>query len=345
MRKALSILEAAAQEPDTSESVRSEHEELCQAAAESLHRLFASRHGDNEAYRCYVLIDPSRRNAVQDEVFAEFVSATNAPLEPIRWRHPKLVPQHRPLLLPLDLSKHDASEVLLASLRMATEDLQPASLQQGQGQRIAGWLLSPAEPLTLARHLGALSVQDLPAGLPVFAGRRRSLRFHDPLVWPVLWQLSRPEQRAALLGPVSNWCWLDPKLSLHTVAGNVAPRDSSTEQEPATAWDAQQWLTLLALNAFNAAATQRSLSQETLDRRPIVLDVLGRMAQRWVEDERDLKALARLALVHPCPFDLHPHIRSLLDGRPSQQWSSATLEQLPDDDWQRICKELADGGR
>ncbi|MCW7536719.1 DUF4123 domain-containing protein [Aquabacterium sp. A7-Y] len=313
--------------------------------ADALHRDFAALHAEDPACRCILLIDPSLRDATLDEDFASGIASLRLQPEPIQWRHRKLISGHRPLLLPLDLSKSAASVLLAASLRMAAEDMDPHSLRQGWGQRIGGWLFSSASAVELARHMGTLAVQQLPAGLPVYAGRRRLLRFFDPLVWPVLWEVSRPAQRAALLGPVKQRLWVDPRLALERViypaADSAAPQAEADDTQLDALWDAQQWPVLLALDAFNPAAIDRGLDQGILAQRPAALATLTRLLQLGVGDARDLENLAKLTLSRHVAFDRHPRVRALLEQRPAAQYASAALSALTDDDWHGICEDLA----
>ena len=304
--------------------------------AEQLQRSLTAAQQIDPACQCHVLIDPSLSNAAEDEVFAEAMHATGVKPVPIEWQHAKLAPEHRPALVTVDTSVNLGSELLNLSMQMAAQDADASHLQQGRGQRIAGWLLSSATPRTLARHLGAMAVQALPDGLPPSAGRTRLLRFFDPLVLPVLWDVSDPEQRVAFMGPVQQWFLLDNGSELRALS-----QAAVTGGPPArAAWRAAQWRVLLCLDAFNPAAIGHGLSDELIALRPTVLATLGRMSELGIHEPRDLQSLASLALRHHPEFDRHPQVNQLLMKRTADQNAAMALATLTDDDWRYIADEL-----
>jgi len=262
--------------------------------------------------------------------------ATGVKPVPIEWQHAKLAPEHRPALVTVDNSVNLGSELLSLSLQMAAQDADATHLQQGRGQRIAGWLLSSATTRALARHLGAMAVQTLPEGLHPSAGRKRLLRFFDPLVLPVLWGLSDPEQRVAFMGPVQQWCLLDNGREFRALSQAAVPGEAPTR----ATWRAAQWRVLLCLDAFNPAAIGHGISDEVIALRPTILATLGRISELGIHEPRDLQALASLALKHHPEFDRHPHVNQLLMKRTADQSAAMALAALTADDWRHIADEL-----
>lgn len=304
--------------------------------AEQLQENFAAVRQHDPGCKCHVLIDPSLNHAAEDEAFAEAMLAADAQLVPIEWSHPKLVPEHRPALITVDISVNPGGALLSLSMQMAAQDAQAGNLQQGRGQRIAGWLLSSARTHMLAQHLGAMAVQTLPDELRPVAGRRRLLRFFDPLVLPVLWGLSDAEQRTAFMGSIKQWCLLECGRELHTLSAASTP----IEPTPRAVWRAAQWRLLLSLDAFNPAAIGHGFSDAVVALRPTVLATLDRLGALGVHAQPDLQSLASLAIKHHPEFDQHPEVRRLLTQRASDQSASMALAVLTASDWQRIAAEL-----
>jgi len=304
--------------------------------AEQLQRSLTAAQQLDPACQCHVLIDPSLSNAAEDEVFAEAMQATGVKPVPIEWQHAKLAPEHRPALVTVDTAVNLGSELLSLSMQLAAQDADATHLQQGRGQRIAGWLLSSATTRALARHLGAMAVQTLPDGLPPSAGRTRLLRFFDPLVLPVLWGLSDPEQRAAFMGPAQQWFVLDNGRELRALSQAAV----AGEQPSRATWRAAQWRVLLCLDAFNPAAIGQGLSEALIALRPTVLATLGRISELGIHEPRDLQSLAKLGIKHHPEFDRHPHVNQLLTQRVADQSAAMALAVLTADDWRRIADEL-----
>lgn len=297
------------------------------------------------ASRLHLLLDPAVTNATEDPAFASSIERAGEKPVALRWVHPKLRADHRPLILSLDLSRNLGSEMLARSLQMAFEDAQPDSLRHGHGNRIGGWLVSEGNALGLARHLGPMAVQTLPKGMPPEAGRRRLLRFFDPLVFPVLWEMSDAPQRAEWMGPVQQWWCLDtgPRLRCFTEPASRPPpaTDWSDVSAPLRQiWDTVQWQLLLSLDAFNPVMIEQGVTPHPAALRPRVLATLRRLYEQGIHDPLDLRHMTRLALDHHPAFDQHPRIQELLAGRPPGQLASKALSCLAPDDWRDIQDQL-----
>lgn len=337
-----SILDAAVTPDEETYIAAAMSSEHCVRAAELLHKAFFEFQRIHPEGRCYLLTDPSLRDATKDPELAALLAHEQLEPVPIRWQHPKLTPTHRPLLVPLDLTRNTGSLLLLLSLWMAQCDADPASLRKGQGHRICAWLFSAAPSLEIARALGQIAVQEVPPSTAPYAGRRRTLRFYDPLVWPVLWEMSNDEQRACLLGPVKQWWSPCPSgVVRNATAGESAHAGSRAVR---AIYEVSQWRVLLALDAFNPAAIEQGLTADVLARRASVLALLVRFLGQRVHHPEDLKLLAKLAILKPFPFDMHPTVQAVLDGRPAEQRASKALAGLSPQEWQQIHDDLVASG-
>src|SRR5450830_2084547 len=138
--------------------------------------------------RCFLAVDPSQRDLTSDDVEAR-ASFANLARSDVRIHHDAFPEAHRPYLLELDLSNPEGVEALAQSARIAFEDRLPASLAEGLGQRVGGWLASTASLDQVTAHWSRLVLQRNDSG------RACVLRFYDSralaLLWTVLSQIGR----------------------------------------------------------------------------------------------------------------------------------------------------------
>ncbi len=306
-----------------------------------LEALLHARQADDHA-ALYLLMDPAVRSALDEESFAQGVERLRLPVKPILWSHPHLLHEHRPLLMPLDPDSNQASELLTLSMAMGTSDAQPDSLQARLGTRIGSWLISNASLPVLQEHLGRLAVQTLPADHQIELGRTRLLRYFEPSVFSVLWDMSDPPQQEAVLGPISQWFWMARDVSgLVDLRSAIKPppSDRVPRSSEKVLWTAAQWRHLLALDALNPVLIARGLQSADLMKAHAVMACLGRLRCAGIRHSRDLEVMAELALSHHPSFDQHPRVEDLIANR-GDQYAAGALSGLKAEDWLDICEVL-----
>ena len=120
----------------------------------------------------------------------------------VRLRHPAFVDTDRtPLLLRIRPEDSD-----LIGLAIDVGMLEQADPQQEAvaGLTVAGWMETDASLGMLAKHLAAVMEQRVNG-----SGQVRVLRLSDRRVLEFVWDLLRPAQRVALLGPITTWHVID----------------------------------------------------------------------------------------------------------------------------------------
>lgn len=327
--------------------------------AEQIQRRLAARVGNDRSVQCVLMVEPTLRDAADEASYAaslgRWAHACSVPAPedlatPIKWSHPNLKPEHRPQLISLALDRYASADLLHASLAMALEDQHLESRRRGEGNRINGWLLTSCSVKRLAKHLGAIAVQRLPADFHGESNKRTLLRYFDPNVMPALWKLSTDVQRNSLLGPIDEWILLDQSGQLQSY-GHHATCSEDPPLGPTgghIGYSTSQWLTLNSVGALNQVIIRLQLRE--LDGIPcpanaadVALQALVRARAAGVSDQRDLQEFSWHALTVDAYFDAHPTIirrlRSLKDG--SHGFYTAAIADLSADDWGRIRADIS----
>ena len=315
------------------------------ALSEEILAHFNSYSQSDSNAQCIVVLDPALRDATTYAEFAACLSALKAPLNKkdlprVLWSHKNLKPEHRPYLVPLDLTDPAGQRLLDFSMRMAIEDQDIASLAHGSGQRVCGWIFTHENIKTLATHLGQIAIQRLPAGLARKSGKSMLLRYYDPNVMPLLWALSDTAQREALLGPITQWSLLDRVAKLRVYKSE---QNENTQRVPLS-FSAQQWMALQSIGGLNQACFQ--WQEKNADGLPPPnqkiqdgLHALVRAQSYGIDDDKDLKAFAWHSLtVHPRFYE-HPIVKRALTRLPEEKYYTATVADISEQSWQQIQRE------
>lgn len=310
--------------------------------AEAVQQKFADYAQDKPQAQCVLLLDPCLRDAADDADFSKALatwcsaSGNDLPLPRILWRHPNLMPAHRPYLAALDLRREADVQLLIAGLHLSLDDWDLPSLVQNRGHRICGCLFTQQ---SLEQYLGDLAVQRMI--LPKFS-KRTLLRYYDPCVFPALWRICNAEQQRTLLGPIDRWLGLARNGQLQHYQ---AP--SSTAAEPTSPqihFSAEQWYAIQNIGALNQAIVQwQSRAENGRPPQPINLEAtesaLLRARRYGISDTQDLKAFAWHALtVHP-QFDRHPLLQQAIARLPSEKYYAATVADFSEQEWQKVQLE------
>ncbi|MCB4359497.1 DUF4123 domain-containing protein [Quatrionicoccus australiensis] len=288
-----------------------------------LHRELVSAQG-----RCWLLLDPVLRPVIDESPLGRLL--VDSPLI----RVPSAGdpdPSLMPLLVEFEPAKASDHDLIWQSLREALEELVPATLAQGGGRRICGWLESDVDGKTLARHIAAQMIQ------PHGEARRRLLRWHDPAVLWAIWPLLKAGQQTTLLGPITSFRLLNPVGQWV----RLSPPQPATHQ--ILDLENEQWRRIESIAALNGVLREfdlMSLSTAEIDNmRDNAMAALGRALYLGFIDSRDQRAFARLALTVHADFDAHPLVAERLAKRVKDDYFTALVDDLSAEHWARIRQD------
>ncbi|MBN3802079.1 DUF4123 domain-containing protein [Paraburkholderia sp. Ac-20336] len=311
---------------------RHHHDEAANRASEASRTTEAARvdastatirqwFGRHANQRCFLSVDPSQRNLNAD--FPEHDNPfADLPRADVVIDHEAFAEAHRPYLLELDLATDTGLAALAHSVQAAFDDRLPASMASGLGQRIGGWLASPASLEDVAAHWSRLALQR------DAAGRACVLRFYDTRALDLLWTALSPAQQQALLGPVKAWHALDAcaRLVVRQSAQTSPARFALLPQQ----WDAihRHGLVNRAL-ALHAYASERQPQAHEVE---AALAAAARAERYGLLDRDDQIAFIGHAIAWHPQFDLHPKVLQLLGRRADDDFYSAAISRLSADE-------------
>ncbi|WP_175686762.1 DUF4123 domain-containing protein [Burkholderia anthina] len=284
------------------------------AMASVLHAYF-DKHPE---MRCLLVVDPSQRDLPSDD--ASVFNDVERTIVTIA--HDEYPAEQRPYLVELDVSSPAGAVRLKESVRLAFEDRRPASMAQGLGQRIGGWLASTAGADEVSGHWSTQVLQYDERG------RLCALRFYDTRALGLIWPELTEQQQQALLGPVMVWHALDACAKPRAYGRGV---DSSR----ALSLTAAQWPAVRRHGLVNRAL---ALHAQAAGRQPSAAEVAAAVAaaaraeQYGLQDRDDLIAFIGHALDWHPQFDRHPEIaKALRQFSPDDFYTAAVGHLQPDD--------------
>jgi len=252
----------------------------------------------------------------------------------LKLNHPEVDRAHWPIWLPLNIAQTQGSDLLQMSIERALAECTVASLRQGQGRRIAGWLLVDESVDGAAQHWARQMLQ-----------RRANvgtklLRLHDPAVLWALWQRLDPAQQRTLLGPVRSWWLLDPTGQMLKLSAPFA--EAEAEARLSAPWSDTLWQDIEHIGAFNDALRHLIEPPPNL---PHALDSAMRAMQRaeaaGFNHVKDLAAYAMHAIAVHDQFDSHPIIRRALAQTQADQHYVELVAGLSEEDWREVKQAFA----
>lgn len=295
------------------------------ARIESLHIALIEWFRQHQEMHCFLAVDPSQRDLTSDDAddSGPFVSLSRAD---VIIDHDAFPEAHRPYLLKLDLSTPAGVEALAQSVRVAFEDRRPASMAEGLGQRVGGWLASPASLNEIAAHWSRLALQRDERG------RACVLRFYDSRALALLWTVLSHTQQQAMLGPVRAWHVLDASARPGIRLASLDSRESFT-------LSAAQWHVIHQHGLINRTL---ALHAQVCGRQPepseieVAVAAAVRTDAYGLFDRDDQVAFVGHALAWHPQFDLHPTVSQLLAHRAMEDFYTSEVGQLSNDEIEEI---------
>ncbi|PRH49112.1 DUF4123 domain-containing protein [Burkholderia multivorans] len=282
----------------------------------SVLRAYFDQHSES---RCCLVVDPSQRALPQNEGAPSF---DDQPSVVIEIAHEAFPDDHCPYLIELNLSTPEGVALLIESVRVAFADRQPDAVAKGLGQRIGGWLASNVALEQIAGHWSnnVLQIDD--------QGRRCALRFYDPRALSLMWPILSDGQKRALLGPVKAW---------HALDACAKPCVYMSETALCTELDLtdRQWRDIHRHGLINRALALHMLAIQRQPRASEVETAIAsatRAEQHGLVDREDKIAFICHALTWHPYFDSHPSVAHALRQRAPDEFYTAAVGELSEDE-------------
>lgn len=189
-----------------------------EAPIQLLHKQFHEMAND----RCLLWVNPAQGDPFSSHAIVQ----QRKVVVPIA--HSRFDQQFAPYLIELALDKYAGAELFRMSVELAWRSWTKDSLCAGNGQAIAGWIISDDAPEKIARHWASHCY------LHAVQGLDKLLRFHDPGVREWLWPAMTVDQRRQMLGPASSVIAFDRQQTLMrhelTNVGELTPDAASGQR-------------------------------------------------------------------------------------------------------------------
>lgn len=280
----------------------------------------------NREMQCLLIVDPQPSDLPEPKGKHNL---DDLPRTVVPIAHEAFPESERPYLLTLNPRLPQFGAWLAESVRVALADRRPDVIARVPGQRIGGWLATPA-PVSadeVATHLSrqVLQVDD--------RGKTCALRFQDSRALALLWPVLTLMQKETLLGPVKTWHAFDAGARLAAYAGLYPKMLDDLSFKP------QQWsairrhgLVNRAL-ALHIAAIGHQPEPETVD---VAVSAAARAEQYGLVERDDKLAFIGHALSWHPHFDAHPRVQEVLRNVSPDEFYVAGMSELSIDEIEAI---------
>jgi len=273
--------------------------------------------------QCHLLMQPAVERCEMDDAFDELLDSAGVQPVPIAIR--QIPAAMWPSLIPLDLSRGMHSLLSGQAMAMALAQRSLASLLTARPQRACAWLWTPLLTRQLANQLAAQAV----AHCPHAQGRKRWLRFYDPMVTDLFLHTSSRSQRAYRFAGVTTWMFLDRwgHLAINNMVAPALPGD------PAVSWPEVE-----CIGALNQAWIGALQTGDLPDRSTFahVQRCVEEAHRRGVANGHELDLFARHAISLGPYFHRHPTIQRLLAQVEKGERYDELAWRIEDAEWQDI---------
>lgn len=280
----------------------------------------------NREMQCLVIVDPQPSDLPEPKGRH---TLTELPRTVIPVAHEAFPESERPYLLTLNPRLPQFGAWLAESVRVALADRRPDVIARVPGQRIGGWLATPASVSAdeVAAHLSrqVLQVDD--------RGKTCALRFYDSRALALLWPVLTLMQKETLLGPVKAWHAFDAGARLAAYSGLYPKMLDELSMKP------QQWSAIRRHGLINRAlalhiaSTGHQPEAETVD---VAVAAAARAEQYELVERDDKLAFIGHALSWHPYFDAHPRVREVLRQVSPDEFYVAAAGELSTDEIEAI---------
>jgi len=277
----------------------------------------------SSAGQCHLLMQPAEDRCDLDDAFDALLESVGVEPTPVAIRQIPLA--FWPSLIPLDLDRGMHSLLSGHAVAMAMAQRSVHSLLAAHPQRACAWIWTPMLTRQLADRLAERAV----AHCPHAQGRKRWLRFYDPMVTDLFLQCSSRTQRAYRFEGVTTWMFLD-RWGEWAISNPVAP---AVRSDPAVHWPEvesigalnQSWIRALQAGAPPDRATFAQLQRSVAE---------GRRC--GVSNGADLDLFATHGLSIGPRFHRHSKIQELLAQVAQGERYGELIRQIGGTEWQDI---------
>lgn len=239
-----------------------------------------------------------------------------------------------PWLVPLDLSLPEDAQLFDESISQALNEIEPQQIKKGSGRLISGWLASNVTPEETAIHIGKSALQSN-------NGKDILLRYYDPAVAPLLWNILDSWQRQRMLGPVTSWYSVDGDGQLIKRAGLM---QQTFQMSHSVSLCPESWGDIGLIAVINSILRDYRLNNTNaprLDELSVfqtIMPALKRARDYPFKNKDDLIAYGMHALTISPDFDRHPDISRLLEFQRSKEDASYldAISTVSDMHWENI---------
>lgn len=263
--------------------------------------------------RCILMIDAAilrRRNNKPELIDALEIRVVNK--APVAQQY--LTDEFFPWLVPLDLSLPEDAQLFDDSISLALDEIEPQLIKKGSGRLISGWLASNATPEEAAFHIGKSAQQ---------SNNEKDilLRYYDPAVAPLLWNILDSWQQQRLLGPVTSWYSIcgDGKL-----IKRIGLEQQTFQMSHSVSLSPESWRDIGLIAVINSILCDYRLNNINVSRLDelsvfrAIMPALKRARDYPFKTKDDLIAYGMHALTISPDFDRHPDISRLLEFQRSK---------------------------
>ncbi len=277
----------------------------------------------SSAGQCHLLMQPSEDRCERDEAFDALLESVGITPVPIAIRQ---IPSTLwPSLIKLDLGKGTHSLLSGQAVKMAMAQRSASWLLAAHPQRACAWVWTSLPTRQLARQLAERAV----AHCPHAQGRKRWLRFYDPMVTDLFLHTSSRSQRAYRFAGATTWMFLDRwgHLAINNMVAPALPGD------PAVPWPEVE-----CIGALNQAWIGALQTGDVPDRSTFahVQRCVEEAHRRGVANGHELDLFARHAISLGPHFHRHPTVQRLLAQVENGERYDELAWRIEDAEWQDI---------
>lgn len=218
-----------------------------------------------------------------------------------------------PGIIELDLTKDDDQTILKHSIQEFYLAIDPKTTLYAKPRFVYGWIISPFNIEVLAKQLGLMGIQRS-------NNEYQLLRYFDPAVLPILFNILLPVQKQFLLNPVHFWLYINSDGHLVTEKNH---REVNKHLVSNLGIDSKQWQQINWIESRNQTLAryhffhpQYYLTENQAD--SIIMQAFKNATYRGYFDKRDLSEYAYQSLVIHPEFIEHPIITNAIKQNSNQ---------------------------
>ncbi|AOD15805.1 DUF4123 domain-containing protein [Xanthomonas fragariae] len=259
--------------------------------------------------QCHLLLQPPQQSDSSWSTLQQIIKNEGLSVTPIRIE--KIPGNLWPCLLTLNLDRGMHAYISALAAEMACENAQLGQLRRGRTQSVAAWIFSKKAAPEVACNISRLA-------LTRFTGEtsRRWIRYYDPLITDLVWEICSEEQRASWLRQIDTWAYRDRRGNLTVLRSQDFSHESqeAASRPPCFQFGPDVLPKLQTIGSLNQAWIRASRSGREPSRQQ--LSAASRaMTVAWsagLRSTADLDLFAWHAISLGGEFHMHPTVQEIL---------------------------------